>query len=113
MAIDDLEGRSFALPVRLVNTVIFNAADPVTTLTEAASYGLKLIDDRFFNESSQKIFEELESYLKTRNYHYDGYGVYEVVMSRRSLIILRTDAKEFSKSSDEFLTLCLVQYLTR
>lgn len=113
MAIDDLEGRSFALPVRLVNTILLNENDPVSALTEASSHGLKLIDDRFFKESSQKIFDQLEAYLKNHYYHYDGYGVYEVVLSRRSLIILRLTAKEFSKSVDELLTLCLVQYLTQ
>jgi hypothetical protein len=114
MALDDLTLRSYALPVRLVNTVIFKGGGAaVASLREAASEGLKHLDERFFKESSTKILQELADKLDVGCYSYDGYGVYEVTMTRRLHVILRLTAKEYSKSADELLTLCLIQHLTR
>lgn len=110
MALDDLAFRTYALPVLLVESVVARIGGiPDLCLTEAATAGLDILEDRLFKESSTTIFDSLNSTLYFLTY--SGYGIYDVWLKRRHQIILATTAREYVKSQDELLSFYLVQYL--
>lgn len=108
MATIDLDVRTYALPWQLVATICVNSANACSALTEAATRGLELLENRLDDESSIDVFAELNKYIDTYMLNY-LHSTYDVTLSRRARIKLNLTAKEYGKSQDEMMTYCLTQ----